>query len=76
MYAAGGGIDEAGQRVDVGACELLEGAVGQYLAHDGMFAAQGLEHLFAGGVLPALGLAGLLAELQFLEEHRAHLSRR
>ena len=40
-----------------------------------MLGYQLLEHLFAGGILPGLGLFGLRVELETVEEPLAHLGR-
>ena len=75
VQMAGGGIYQFGQCLDVGAEEFFQTSVCQYLPYNRVLAAQALEHLFRGGVLTALGLLGLGVELQFLEEHLAHLAR-
>ena len=63
----------AWQGVHVGAEQLLQPAELQYAGHNLAAPAQGLEHLLAGDVLPALGLLGLVNDLQAVEEHLAHL---
>lgn len=70
------GAHKARQRLDVGAEQLLEGAVIEDFSHDGVALAQRFEHLLRRGVLPALGALGLGVEAQFAKEHLAHLSRR
>ena len=69
-------VDELGQGFDVGAQQLLQAAMLQYLAHDVVLAAEAFEHFFGGDVLAGLGLLGFLHQLEAVEEHFAHLLRR
>ena len=69
-------VYQLGQRFHVGAEELLQPAVVENLAHDGVLAAQLLQHLLAGDVLPRLCLLRLLRYLHLAEEYVAHLLRR
>ena len=66
-------VDELGQGFGVGAQQLLQAAVLQYLAYDVVLAAEAFEHFFGGDVLAGLGLLGFLHQLEAVEEHFAHL---
>ena len=76
MDMSGLGVDQLGQRVHIGAEQLLHGAVLEDIVHHGAVLAQGFQHLFAGYILAGLGLLCLVAELQSFKEHLAHLFRR
>ena len=67
-------VDQFGQGVDVGAQQLAQAAVVEYLFDDGVFRLEAFEDLLGGDVLSlALGLLGLVGDFKFVEEHFAHL---
>ena len=76
VYLTGSGIDIRGEGFDIGGDEFLEFTLLQYLAHDGMFVAQGLQYFLRGGVFAGLAALGLLIQVQAVEEYLAHLCRR
>ena len=73
VYVPRLGVHQLGQGLYVGAQQLAQSPVVQYVGHDGGFAPQLLQHFLAGDELSFLGLAGLLHQLHLVEQHVAHL---
>ena len=69
-------VDEQREGVDIGAEQFLEAAVLKDFLHDGMAAPQALQDFFRCDILPGFRLFGFVAQVETVEEHFSHLSRR
>ena len=69
-------IDELGQRIEVGADELLLAAILENLVHNGMLSTDALQDLLVRGIGSSLGFLRVGQQPQAVEEHFSHLFRR
>ena len=76
VQASGGGIDERGQRVDVGGLQLGELAVVEDHAGDGMLFGEIFQHVDSSGNCASLPVFEGFGEIQLIEENVAELARR
>ena len=76
VQAAGGGIQQRGQGIDVGRFEFRELAVFQHQPRDVVSFGQVFQHIDGGGNGLALAVFHRLGQIHFVEEHVAQLLRR
>ena len=67
------GMNQCWQCVNIGTQQFFQSAIGEELVDDRMFAAQFLQNILTRTVIAALGLLGLLIQLQPLKQNLAHL---